>query len=41
MPRGLCEGTGAALWWPVDMTTRETVAICWRDLSDEMLVLFD
>lgn len=41
MPYGLCGETGAALWCPVDMTTRETVAICRRDLSDEMLALFD
>lgn len=37
----LCEETGAVLWCPVDMTTRQNVAICRRDLSDEMLALFD
>lgn len=41
MPCGLCEQTGAALWYPVDMATRETLAICRRDLSDELLDLFD
>lgn len=41
VPHGLCGETGAALWWPVDITKGETVAICRRDLSDEMLALFD
>lgn len=41
MPQGLCAETGAALWYPVDMTAGQTVAICRRDLSDEMLSLFD
>jgi hypothetical protein len=41
MPQGLCSETGAVLWYPVDMTVRQTVAICRRDLSDEMLPLFD
>jgi hypothetical protein len=36
-----CGETGAALWWPVDITKGETVAICRRNLSDEMLALFD
>lgn len=40
-PCGLCIETGAVLWYPVDMTKRETVAICRRDLSNEMLALFD
>lgn len=39
-PCSLCAETGAILWYPVDMTTRETVAVCRRDLSDEMLALF-
>ena len=41
MPRGLCGETGAALWCPVDIALRQTVGICRRDLSDEMLGLFD
>lgn len=40
-PCGLCAETGAVLWYPVDMAKRETVTICRRDLSDEMLALFD
>lgn len=40
-PYGLCPETGAVVWYPVDMTTRKTVDICRRDLSDEMLALFD
>jgi hypothetical protein len=41
MPSGLCGETGAVMWWPVDVTAGETVAICRRDLSDEFLALFD
>ena len=41
MPHGLCGETGAALWCPVDIAKGETVTICRRDLSDEMLALFD
>lgn len=41
MPHGLCRETGAALWCPIDITKGETVAICRRELSDEMLALFD
>jgi hypothetical protein len=41
MPQGLCGETGAALWCPVDISAGETIAICRRDLSDEMLALFD
>ena len=41
MPYGLCGETGAALWFPVDIIKGETIAICRRDLSDEMLSLFD
>ncbi|MCH8685875.1 hypothetical protein [Pedomonas mirosovicensis] len=41
LPRGLCGEVGAVVWYPVDMMTRETIAICRRDLSDEMLALFD
>lgn len=41
MPRSLCGEAGAVVWYPVDMATRETVAICRRDLSDEVLALFD
>lgn len=41
MPRGLCRETGAALWCPVDIALRQTVDICRRDLSDEILALFD
>lgn len=41
MPQGLCAETGAALWYPVNMIEGQTVAICRRDLSDEMLSLFD
>lgn len=41
MPHGLCGETGAALWCPVDISKGETVTICRRDLSDEMLGLFD
>lgn len=40
-PHALCEETGAALWLPVDIAKGQTVAICRRDLSDEMLALFD
>ena len=40
-PRSLCVETGAILWYPVDITTRKTDAICRRNLSDEMLALFD
>ncbi len=41
MPRAICPETGAAMWYPVDMKARQTVAICRRDLSDELLSLFD
>ncbi|BBI20369.1 hypothetical protein EKJ_12160 [Qipengyuania flava] len=41
MSHGICAGTGSALWSPVDITKGETIAICRRDLSDEMLALFD
>lgn len=40
-PCGLCIETGAVVWYPVDMTKHETVAICRRDLSNEMLALFE
>lgn len=41
MPHGICEETGSALWCPVDISKGETIAICRRDLSEEMLALFD
>jgi len=41
MPHGICGATGAALWRPIDITKHETITICRRDLSDEMLTLFD
>jgi hypothetical protein len=41
MSQGLCGETGAALWCPLDITKGEEIAICRRDLSDEMLTLFD
>lgn len=40
MPHGLCEETGAVLWCPVDMKVGRTIAICRRELSNEMLALF-
>jgi len=40
-PCRLCADTGAVLWLPADMATGGTAAICRRDLSDEMLALFD
>ena len=41
LPRGICPSTGAVMWLPADMKTRKTVPICRRDLSDEILSLFD
>lgn len=41
MPMNLCEETGAIVWLPVDMKTRKMVAICRRDLSNELLAIFD
>lgn len=41
MPHGICGETGAAVWCPFDISKGETIAICRRDLSDEMLALFD
>lgn len=41
IPRSLCQETGAALWYPVDIALKQAVAICRHDLSDEMLALFD
>lgn len=41
VPGGLCERTGSALWWPVDMSTNRTAEICRRDMSDQMLSLFE
>ena len=41
MPKSLCAETGSALWHPVDMTIVQTVAICRRDLSNELLGLFE
>jgi hypothetical protein len=41
VPRGVCGVTGAVVWWPVDITRMTTVEISRRDLSDELLSLFD
>lgn len=41
MPKGVCGETGATVWYPVDLKSNQTVAICRRDLSDEFLALFD
>ncbi|MDO9604966.1 hypothetical protein [Hydrogenophaga sp.] len=40
-PCGLCVATGAVLWYPADITGHKTAPICRRELSDEMLALFD
>lgn len=41
VPRGICRETGAIVWYPIDLKTQTTVAVCRRDLSDEFLALFD
>ncbi|MBB5704631.1 hypothetical protein FHS76_004555 [Ochrobactrum daejeonense] len=41
MPTSLCKETGAVVWMPVDINQRSTIAVCRRDLSDEMLAIFD
>ncbi|CAN7187895.1 hypothetical protein LJR098_000428 [Rhizobium sp. LjRoot98] len=41
VPKGVCAETGATVWYPIDLKTQKTVAICRRDLSDEFLGLFD
>ncbi|WP_156472230.1 hypothetical protein [Sphingorhabdus sp. M41] len=40
-PQGLCVETGAVLWYPMDVTNGKEVVVCRRDLSNEMLALFD
>ncbi|MFD1942739.1 hypothetical protein [Paradevosia shaoguanensis] len=39
--RGLCGQSGAAMWWPIDLRTQQTVEVCRRDLSDWLVGLFD
>ncbi len=41
MPRSICMKTGAIVWYPVDIAQNAAVPICRRDLSDEMLEIFD
>ncbi len=41
VPKGICGETGAMVWFPVDLASRQTVDICRRDLSDSFLKLFD
>lgn len=41
MQRGMCWQSGAAMWWPIDLVTQQTVEVCRRNLSDSLLTLFD
>jgi hypothetical protein len=41
LPKGVCQETGAIVWYPIDIKKQETVVVCRRDLSDAMLALFD
>lgn len=39
MPTELCRESGSAIWHPVDLDVRQTVAIARRDLAEEILAL--
>lgn len=41
VPSSICSNTGAIVWYPVDMKSRKTIAICRRDVSDALLAIFD
>lgn len=41
VPKGVCAATGATVWFPIDLTSQQTVDICRRDLSDSFLALYD
>ncbi|MBP2563687.1 hypothetical protein J2766_000246 [Agrobacterium tumefaciens] len=41
VPKGVCAETGAIVWYPIDLASQQTVAVCRRDLSDSFLGLFD
>jgi hypothetical protein len=40
VPCSLCTATGSVVWHPVDIDSRQAVAICRRDLSGELLGIF-